>query len=268
MNWKLLVRISVFICFILSVVSLVILVYLSRQLHTEISILQKKIVKLDKQRTSMENEISNQFNAITVNAINVNNAFTRLDGAEAKVEVLDSSMHPDKKRRQRLLQARDAILGHLHNGRSLAVCGTLSPWDVYRIAGWFVDYTDRYGVELSLALAVARRESFFCQKAVSAAGAVGIMQIMNATAGDLSTQIGVRLNRHRSEDNIRMGIYYLGQLTLDFKGDTELAVKSYNMGPHNVKKVIAGEFRDYFNETKEYWIFVEKYQKEFKEAGL
>ena len=268
MNWKLLIRIGVFITFALSTASLITIVIMSKKLGVEIYNLQQKnaVLQADLLRTKVT--LGQAEDLLKLHTGAITQAQAQLEGAEAKLDVLDSSMHPDKKRQERLLRTRDAILTHLHGGQSIKACGQLSPWDVYRMAGWFVDYTDRYGVELSLALAVAQRESAFCQKAVSKAGAIGTMQIMRDTADDLARRIGLRLSRHRTEDNIRMGIYYLGQLQLDFKGNTELAVKSYNMGPHNVKKVIAGELSDYFSETKEYWKYVEKYQADFKEAGL
>ena len=150
----------------------------------------------------------------------------------------------------------------------MKICGNLSPDAVYRMASWYVQYTDKYGVDLSLALAVGKNESAFCQKAVSKAGAVGIMQVMDDTADHLARRIGVRLSRYKTQDSIRMGVYYLGQLLLDFQGETELAVKSYNMGPHNVKKVLAGELENYFRETRGYWHKVRQSQQDFKEAGL
>lgn len=268
MNWKLLIRIGVFATFTLSVASLITIVVKSKDLGMEIYQLKQENTQLKEEITALKSVDSVHDKHIATLADVDSGVVARLDGAEAKLDVLDTAIHPDKKRQQRLLQTRDAILDHLHGGNSIKACGQLSPWDVYRMAGWFVDYTDRYGVDLNLALAVARRESAFCQKAVSRADAVGIMQIMDDTADDLARRIGLRLSRHRTEDNIRMGVYYLGQLQLDFKGNTELAVKSYNMGPHNVKRVVSGELSDYFKETKEYWEFVRQYKKEFRELGL
>lgn len=265
MNWKAITIVSMAICLCVSTICIVESIVLSNIVRDRLAAIEQDHVqikeiwhKTDKNITELAVITSERFVEVE----------GRLDSSEAKLDMLDTAVHPDKKRRQRLLQTRDTILEHLHGGRSMQVCGNLNPWDVYRMAGWFVDYTDRYGVDLSLALAVARRESAFCQKAASPAGAIGIMQIMKETASDLETRIGLRLNRHRTEDNIRMGIYYLGQLMLDFKGNTELAVKSYNMGPHNVRRVQAGELSDYFKETKEYWDFVQQYQKDFQEAGL
>lgn len=265
MNWKLFACI---VLFTLSAASLAVVVVLSKKLNTQVYQLQQENRELKIDLAALTDTSMSHSSSILLLHKTDSEAMARLEGVEASLDVLDTAVHPDQKRRQRLLRTRDAILEHLHGGRSIRECGNLDPWSVYRMAGWFVDYTDRYGVDLSLALAVARRESAFCQKALSRAGAAGVMQVMQDTAGDLSTRIGVRLSRHRTEDNIRMGVYYLGQLLLDFKGNTELAVKSYNMGPHNVKRVQSGELSDYFKETKEYWDFVQQYQKDFQEAGL
>lgn len=266
---QLLIRMAVFACFTLSVAALITIVVKSQDLNQQIYAVDQKNQELAGQIATLRG-LSNKHQKLIDQLFTTDEeAQALLEAHEAKIDILDTSMHPDKKRRQRLLQARDAILEHLHDGKSLQACGSkLDPWTVYRMAGWFVDYTDRYGVDLSLALAVARRESMFCQRAVSKAGAVGTMQIMGDTADDLSERIGVKLSRHKTQDNIRMGVYYLGLLTLEFKGNTELAVKSYNMGPHNVKKVLVGELSDYFSETKEYWEYVSLYQQDFKEMGL
>jgi len=267
-NWKTVVRVGVFVCFALSAAALALIIVKSKDFAQQYIQLKQENTELRARITELGRVDIAHETGIGMLEDRASDTETRLDGAEARIDLLDTSMHPDKKRHQRLLHTRDAILDHLHGGKSIKPCGDLTPWEVYRIAGWYVDYTDRYGVDLSLALAVGRRESAFCQKAVSRAGAVGIMQIMPRTADDLAQRIGMRLSRHKTQDNIRMGVYYLGQLMLDFKGDTELAIKAYNTGPHNVKKVIAGELTGYFTETKVYWDFVRYYQQDFEEAGL
>ena len=268
MDWKLLVKIGAIIYIMLSVVSFVTIIFVSKSLNLEIVNLKHNNEILLEKLLVTKRDIDEHTSQIQTIAAKSNEDNIRFNRAEARIDVLDTSIHPDKKRQQRLFQARDAILTHLHGGASIKECGTLDPWSVYRIAGWFIDYTDRYGVDLSLALAIARRESVFCQKALSNAGAVGIMQLMPSTADYLSTRIGISLNRFKTEDNIRMGVYYLGLLLLDFKGNTELAVKAYNTGPENVRKVIAGELSNYYTETVKYWEFISIFKQDFKEMGL
>jgi len=265
---KFLITRLTFICLFLSIATLTVSIILLRQNGDKFIALTEADLEAAIAIRALNRASIADLELIDAIAIEADAALGRLNEVESKVDVLDTSIHPDKKRNQRLLHTRDTILQQLYGGRSIKACGELDPWQVYRMAGWFVDYTDRYGVELNLTLAVAKRESLFCQKAVSNAGAVGIMQLMPETAEELSLKISLPLKRHHMEHNIRMGIYYLGQQLLTFQGNTELAVKAYNAGPTHVKRVMAGEIPDYYEQTRDYWVAIKQYQQEFKEAGL
>lgn len=185
------------------------------------------------------------------------------------VEVLDSSIDPDRKRWARVVKVRDAIRDTYPNRHPLPGCPDKpTPAFLLKTAAYMVDYSDRYGIPVSLTMAVARRESYFCQTAKSSAGAYGMMQLMSGTADDISSELGSRLKRHRTRDNIHMGAYYLSKMLGDFRGDLELAVKAYNAGPIHVMRVRAGEISDYYKETREYAEAVLRYEKEFAELGL
>lgn len=87
------------------------------------------------------------------------------------------------------------------------------------------------GVDADLADAVAWVESRHgAARKQSSAGAVGIMQLMPETAGDL----GVR-DRCDVEANVRGGIKYLKHLYDEF-GDPLLMLAAYNAGPANVRQ--------------------------------
>ncbi|WP_199883692.1 lytic transglycosylase domain-containing protein [Anaerosinus massiliensis] len=88
----------------------------------------------------------------------------------------------------------------------------------------------KYGVDPSLVNAVAKTESNYTADAVSDAGAVGIMQLMPATADSL----GVK-NIYDPRDNIEGGVKYIKQLLNTFDGDVSKAVAAYNAGPQAVK---------------------------------
>lgn len=86
------------------------------------------------------------------------------------------------------------------------------------------------GVPIDLALAVANQESGFNPNAVSQAGAIGVMQLMPATAR------GLGVDPYNAVQNIRGGVAYLRQKLNEFNGDSRLALAAYNAGSGNVRK--------------------------------
>jgi soluble lytic murein transglycosylase len=97
-------------------------------------------------------------------------------------------------------------------------------------------------VEPAMVYAIARQESAFNPRAVSSAGARGLMQLMPATAKRTAQRFGVGFNLERLvEDpsyNAKLGSAHLGELMEDWKGSHILAFASYNAGGGNVKKWI------------------------------
>lgn len=88
----------------------------------------------------------------------------------------------------------------------------------------------RHGVDAALVDAIAKNESAYQPDAVSQAGAVGVMQLMPATADGL----GVK-NIYDPYDNIDGGTRYLKELLDTFDGDITKTVAAYNAGPQAVK---------------------------------
>ena len=79
-------------------------------------------------------------------------------------------------------------------------------------------------------------------QALSPAGAVGLMQIMPATARRLTDGSGdldeIREQLFDSDTNVRLGSRYMGQLLDRFSGNVLYAVASYNAGPVAVSRWI------------------------------
>ncbi|NPV83705.1 MAG: lytic transglycosylase domain-containing protein [Candidatus Aminicenantes bacterium] len=89
----------------------------------------------------------------------------------------------------------------------------------------------RHGVPADLVHAVIKAESNYDQFAVSAKGALGLMQLMPETA----MKYGV-LNILDPEQNIEGGIKYLKDLIKQYKGDRNLVLSAYNAGQGAVEK--------------------------------
>tara|TARA_Y100001970_G_scaffold45236_1_gene56753 strand:+ start:54398 stop:56467 length:2070 start_codon:yes stop_codon:yes gene_type:complete len=97
-------------------------------------------------------------------------------------------------------------------------------------------------LEHALVLAVIRQESQFYDKAISYAGARGLMQLMPRTAKFLAKKMKIPYRRsqliHNPGYNIKLGSFYLKQLIERFDGSYPLAIAAYNAGPTNVKRWI------------------------------
>ena len=114
----------------------------------------------------------------------------------------------------------------------------------------------RYRVNEALLDAVVTAESAYDPRAVSKAGAVGLMQLMPGTAKRYGAS-----DRYNPEANVYAGTRYLRDLLKQF-GDTKLALAAYNAGENNVIKY--GNKIPPFKETQHYvrkvLHYYEKYQ--------
>ena len=90
--------------------------------------------------------------------------------------------------------------------------------------------------------AIARQESQFDRAAVSRAGARGLMQLMPATARQISGKLGLAYSGDALTSdpsyNIQLGSFFFEQLYTNY-GSYPLAVAAYNAGPGNVNKWLA-----------------------------
>ena len=114
-------------------------------------------------------------------------------------------------------------------------------------------------VDPFMVLSVMRQESAFNERAVSSAGARGLMQIQIATARNFERVS--RLQLAIPTVNIRIGVRYINRLLARYSGGVEFALAAYNAGPGRITEWNARYpvenrllFLDFipFKETREY----------------
>lgn len=117
-------------------------------------------------------------------------------------------------------------------------------------------YAAEYGLPEYLLYALIRSESFFQHQVVSGAGAVGLTQLMPATAADIAKKLKVAdYSLTDPEINIRFGAYYLAEMIRRSDNRIMPACFAYNAGISRVRgwqKKAQGLPEDLFLESLEY----------------
>lgn len=115
----------------------------------------------------------------------------------------------------------------------------------------------KYGVDPFLIAAMIQQESRFNSKAVSSAGAKGLMQLMPGTAREM----GVK-NPFDVTQNINGGTKYIAQQLAKYNGNIQKALYAYNAGAGNVTKILKSGSGSW-KEPKNYYKKVTGYLKDF-----
>ena len=137
-------------------------------------------------------------------------------------------------------------------------------------------HAHNYDLNPALLAAVIDEESKFRADAKSSAGAVGLMQLLPATAKGIAIHTGgskfVTSDLYDPEINVRYGAWYLHHLLQKY-GDERLALAAYNAGQQNVDSWRAEGKDIQFPETRAYVDKVERlkgiYRRTYaRELGL
>lgn len=105
------------------------------------------------------------------------------------------------------------------------------------LAEQIVDAATEHGISPDVAFGLVATESGFKRTARSHVGAVGLAQLMPATARWLEPGT-TRKDLEDPETNLRLGFRYLRDLVEKYEGDTALALTAYNRGPGTVDRVL------------------------------
>lgn len=98
----------------------------------------------------------------------------------------------------------------------------------------------RNQLDPAMVFAVTRQESAFVTNAKSSSGALGLMQLMPATAQLVAKKNQMKLKGHTSlfepATNIRLGAHYLKMMLDSHENHPILAAAAYNAGPGRIRK--------------------------------
>ena len=106
------------------------------------------------------------------------------------------------------------------------------------LAGTIVDVASAEGIDPELAFRLVKLESDFNVRATSPVGAIGLTQVMPATAKYYVKGI-TREKLYDPQTNLRIGFRYLRGLVDEYDGNVKLALLVYNRGPVAVAKARA-----------------------------
>ena len=106
------------------------------------------------------------------------------------------------------------------------------------LAATIVDVASAEGIDPELAFRLVKLESDFNPRATSPVGAIGLTQVMPATARYYVKGITAE-GLYDPNTNLRVGFRYLRGLVKEYGGDVNLALLVYNRGPVAVQKARA-----------------------------
>ena len=111
--------------------------------------------------------------------------------------------------------------------------------DEHEIIHFIRTQANRYSVDPGLVAAIISAESAYNPNAISSKGALGLMQLMPLTAGELAKREKIIVNNNNLFDpeiNIILGVRYLSELNTRYHNNMELVLAAYHAGIGNVTR--------------------------------
>ncbi len=103
-----------------------------------------------------------------------------------------------------------------------------------------VSYAENYDIDPLLVFSLIKVESRFSTVATSSSGAQGLMQLMPDTARWAANQLRIEefddTKLVDPETNIKLGCWYISDLSREFDGRLPLVIAAYNAGRGNVRE--------------------------------
>jgi soluble lytic murein transglycosylase len=142
-------------------------------------------------------------------------------------------------------------------------------WHPFHYQQIVLGHAHNYHLDPALLASVIYQESKFRADARSDRGAIGLMQLLPATAKGIAERTGGAGFRvsdlYSPEINVRYGAWYLRHL-LDKYGSERTALAAYNAGQHNVDSWRARGLDIQFDETKHFVDRVEQLKRIYRHA--
>lgn len=136
--------------------------------------------------------------------------------------------------------------------------------DVEKIYSTVDKYSQKYGVDKNLVLAIIKQESNFNPNAVSSAGAKGLMQLM-----DFNSEAYGLTNPYDIDQNIEAGVKHIKSYLDMYNGNLEMALMAYNGGPGTMERRGVNSASDLYKmpqETQNYVPNVLAYYEEYRDS--
>lgn len=119
----------------------------------------------------------------------------------------------------------------INSNESTIETSEYSSADVEKIYSTVDKYSEKYGVDRNLILAIIKQESNFNPNAVSSAGAKGLMQLM-----DFNSEAYGLTNPFDVDQNIEAGVKHIKAYLNTFDENLEMALMAYNGGPGTMER--------------------------------